>query len=168
LWEVFRAALLPGLLAGPAVAVAARIVLLDVAALRRGAVPAAQPVLTVVWPRRAGAGYVAPGRRARRDGRARRRPVGLTLALAGRAPAGGRGRAGVVAAAGRPGPPALVPVLAGYALFALHVVTPTRSPAMTLRAPTGCRAVAPNRSSPLPTDSHGFTRTASALAEPAS
>ncbi|MFD0524897.1 hypothetical protein [Paractinoplanes durhamensis] len=60
LWAFFRRRLLPGLVAGPAVAVAITLVVIDVAALRRGAVPGGAPVLTAVLAVAVlAAGYVA-------------------------------------------------------------------------------------------------------------
>jgi len=122
-WATFRRWMLPGLLAGLLVAAAALLLVVDVLAVRAGAVPGGPPLLalTVVLAAVA-AGYgavvlvavgAAPGWRA---------------AVAGLA---GRGRA-AVAAAGVVTlaavlavlvHPMLVPVLAGYVLFALHVVT---------------------------------------------
>jgi hypothetical protein len=128
-WVAFRGRLLPGLIAGPVVAVGTVLLLIDVAALRRGAVPGGGPALVVVLTAGAlVAGYVAlvavqAGSTER--GAARQ---ALTLAL-------GRPITVVAAAAllavavllATLVHPALVPVLAGYVLFALHVVTPRLS-----------------------------------------
>ena len=124
-WASFRARLAPGLVAGPAVAVAVVLIVLDVAGLRRGAVPGGGPALVAVLTAAAlAAGYVGlvavlAGGRERGAARA-----ALTLAF-------GRPLAVVAAAAVLAVAtllamfvhPALVPVLAGYAIFALHAVT---------------------------------------------
>ncbi|WP_433292553.1 hypothetical protein ACQP2F_28310 [Actinoplanes sp. CA-030573] len=130
-WAVFRRRLVPGLIAGPAVALGSALLLIDIAALRRGAVPGGGPVLTLVLAIGAlAAGYVAlvaveagtlpPG--TRRPGAAR-----SAFALAWARPVVPLAAAGVLAVVAVLAllvHPALVPVLAGYALFALHVVTP--------------------------------------------
>lgn len=153
-WQAFRTRLRPGLVAGPAVAVATVLIVLDVAGLRRGAVPGGGPALAAVLTAAAlAAGYV--GLLAVRAGTGGR-DVGLLAVRAGtggrdvdllavRAGTGTGGRgaaretlnqalgrplvtvaaAAVVAIAGLLAVlvhPALVPVLAGYTLFALHVV----------------------------------------------
>jgi len=124
-WASFRARLLPGLLAGPAVAVATVLIVLDVAGLRRGAVPGGGPaeaaVLTAAALAAGGAGLVAVLAGARERGAAR---AALALAF-GRPPAVLAAAAVlvVVALLAMFVHPALVPVLAGYALFALHAVT---------------------------------------------
>ncbi|GIM98017.1 DUF624 domain-containing protein [Paractinoplanes toevensis] len=126
LWVVFRRRLLPGLIAGPAIAVAITLVVIDVAALRRGAVPGGGPILTAVLAASAFvAGYIA-----------------LVAVRAGVVDSGGAARSALSISLSRPAAPlaaaavlaltallawfvhpVLVPVLAGYALFALHVVT---------------------------------------------
>ena len=140
--QAFRARLVPGLVAGPAVAVATVLIVLDVAGLRRGAVPGGGPALVAVLTAAAlAAGYIglvavlagARERRSAHEGGAAREA--LTLAL-------GRPLAAVAAAAvlavaallAMLVHPALVPVLAGYALFALHAVT-RRSLKPTLEMP---------------------------------
>ncbi|GID92388.1 hypothetical protein ACFQFC_40655 [Amorphoplanes digitatis] len=122
-WAVFRRGLVPGLLAGPACAAAAALVVVDLLAVRRGAVPGGTPllVLTAVLVA-AAAGYagltvVAVGAHPGRPWRAAARRVPLNRALP--AAAGVLALAGVLAVLVHP---VLVPVLAGYALFALHVV----------------------------------------------
>ncbi|GIF26038.1 hypothetical protein BJ973_003307 [Actinoplanes tereljensis] len=136
LWAVFRRRLLPGLVAGPVVAAAIVLVVIDVAALRRGAVPGGAPVLTAVLAAAAlVAGYTAlvavragladggdPGDAASNRGAAR---SALTIAMA--RPAVPLVAAGVLGLGGLLAwfvHPVLVPVLTGYVLFALHVVTP--------------------------------------------
>jgi hypothetical protein len=124
-WEAFRARLVPGLVAGPAVAVATVLIALDVAGLRRGAVPGGGPALVAVLTAAAltagYAGLVAVLAGARSRGAARE---ALTLALS-RPPAAVSAAAVLAVAAllAMLVHPALVPVLVGYALFALHTVT---------------------------------------------
>lgn len=122
-WAVFRRALAPGLLAGPACVAAVALVVVDLLAVRRSAVPGGTPllVLTAVLAA-AAAGYagltiVAIGAHPDRPWRYAARGVPLTRALP--AAAGVLVLAGLLAALVHP---VLVPVLAGYALFALHVV----------------------------------------------
>jgi hypothetical protein len=136
-WAVFRRAFGGGLLAGLAVAVAALLLVIDVLAVRSGAVPGGAPLLTLTLVLAAsGAGYgalvvVAVGEDPDRGWRA---------ALAA---APGHGRAAFAAAGvvllsvllAVLVHPMLVPVLAGYALFALHVVTRRLSAAR--RVPEG-------------------------------
>jgi hypothetical protein len=121
--RAFRRRLVPGLGAGPAVAAAIGLIVLDAAALRRGAVPGGTPVLAVVLAVAAfGAGFVAllavragslaPGVFRAALATAVSRPVATVAAVAILAVAALL--AGFVH-------PVLVPVLAGYALFALHV-----------------------------------------------
>jgi hypothetical protein len=123
--RAFRARLVPGLWAGPAAAVVVGLILVDAAALRRGVVPGGPVVLIVVLAAAAlVVGYgalVAVRAGAATRGAARAawsiataRPVTLVAAAAI-----------VVLAALLAGfvHPVLVPVLAGYALFALHVVS---------------------------------------------
>jgi len=142
-WQAFRARLVPGLLAGPAVAVATALIALDVAGLRRGAVPGGGPALVAVLTAAAlAAGYtglvaVLAGAREHSAPRERNAPrersaarergaarEALTLALS--RPLTTVAAAAVLAVAALLATlvhPALVPVLAGYALFALHAVT---------------------------------------------
>lgn len=135
-WAAFRNRLVPGLAAGPAVALAAVLITLDVAALRHGTVPGGAPVLTVVLVAAAlTAGYVAlvavhAGTSERGAARA-----AFTLALSHPVvPLAAAGVLAVVLVLATLVHPALVPVLAGYALFALHVVTP-RATRFALRRP---------------------------------
>jgi hypothetical protein len=123
-WQAFRVRLVPGLVAGPAVAVATVLIVLDVAGLRRGAVPGGGPALVAVLTAAAlAAGYaglvaVLAGDRER--GAARE---ALTLALS--QPLAAVASAAVLAVTALLATlvhPALVPVLAGFALFALHAV----------------------------------------------
>ena len=123
-WQAFRARLVPGLVAGPAVLVAGTLVALDVAGLRRGAVPGGGPALVAVLTAAAlatgYAGLVAVLAGIRERGAARE---ALTLAL-GR-PLAAVAAGAVLAVAALLAVlvhPALVPVLAGYALFPLHAV----------------------------------------------
>jgi hypothetical protein len=143
LWVVFRRRLVPGLVAGPAVATASVLVVLDVSGLRRGAVPGGAPVLTAVLVAATlAAGYVAlvavragtfepgalepgafePGGRLPAGGAARSAlTIALSRPVAPVAAAGVLGVAGLLAFFVHP---VLVPVLVGHTLFALHVVTP--------------------------------------------
>ena len=125
-WAVFRRRLVPGLIAGPAVGVAIGLVVVDIAGLRRGAVPGGAPVLAVVLAAAAlAAGYVALV--AVRAGSSEPGAARAALSLALSRPAAPLAAAAVLAVAAVLATlihPALVPVLAGYALFALHVVTP--------------------------------------------
>ncbi|MET8154625.1 hypothetical protein ACIBSW_07700 [Actinoplanes sp. NPDC049668] len=122
-WAVFRRALVPGLLAGPACVAAAALIVVDLLAVRRGAVPGGTPLLLLTATLvAAAAGYaglavVAIGARPDRPWRDAARGVPLNRALP--AAAGVLALAGVLAVLVHP---VLVPVLAGYALFALHVV----------------------------------------------
>jgi hypothetical protein len=136
-WQVFRSRLLPGLVAGPAVLAGTALLALDVAALRRGAVPGGTAALTLVLAVTGViAGYAAlvAVRSGTGPGACR-----SALALATAHPAAPLAAAGVLAVAGLLAVlihPALVPVLAGYALFALHVVT-RRLTATTARPLSG-------------------------------
>ncbi|MFI5891486.1 hypothetical protein ACIA5D_15385 [Actinoplanes sp. NPDC051513] len=125
-WAVFRARLVPGLVAGPAVAAGTVLVLLDISGLRRGAVPGGGPALVVVLTAAAlVAGYVALV--AVKAGTTSRGAARAALALALNRPLTAIAAAAVLAVAAVLAAlvhPALVPVLAGYVLFALHVVTP--------------------------------------------
>ena len=137
-WAVFRRRLLPGLAAGPAaaafaglaagpvVAAFAVLVVLDVAGLRRGAVPGGGPALVAVLTAAAfAAGYIALT--AVVAGTGERGVAREALALAFGRPVTVVAAAAVLTVAGLLATlvhPALVPVLAGYVLFALHVVTP--------------------------------------------
>ena len=125
-WAVFRRSLLPGLAAGLACAVAALLLTVDVLAVRRGAAPGGTPFL-LVTALLAAAGAGAAGLVIVEVGAHPDRPWRAAV----RAVAAGRIRAlpaatGVVTLAALLSVlvhPALVPVLAGYALFALHAVS---------------------------------------------
>jgi len=123
-WRTFRRRLLPGLVAGPAVLAGSALLALDVAALRRGAVPGGTAALTLVLAVAVlVAGYAAlvAVRSGIGPGACR-----SALALATARPAAPVAAAGVLAVAGLLAMlihPALVPVLAGYALFAMHAVS---------------------------------------------
>lgn len=123
--QAFRARLVPGLVAGPAVAAAAVLIVLDVAGLRRGAVPGGGPALVAVLTAAAlAAGYA--GLVAVRAGARERGAARDALALALNRPLAAVAAAAVLAVAALLAVlihPALVPVLAGYTLFALHAVT---------------------------------------------
>jgi hypothetical protein len=109
-WRVFRRSLLPGFGAAPACAAAVALVVLDLLALRAGRVPGGVPLMAVTIAAAAlPAGY-----------------AGLVLAGASdRGPAVVARAAGVIVLAVLLAVlvhPVLVPVLAGYTLFALHVL----------------------------------------------
>ncbi|NMO54755.1 DUF624 domain-containing protein [Actinoplanes sp. TBRC 11911] len=121
-WSSFRSRLVRGLWVGPVVLVAGGLVAADIAALRRGAVPGGAVATTLVVTAAAfGAAFLAL--LAVRAGGAvvTYRPVTVCAA------AGILLVAAVLAVFVHP---VLVPVLAGYVLFALHVV---------VRAPHGVR-----------------------------
>lgn len=125
---VFRRGLLPGVVAGLLGAVAVLLLVIDLLALRRGVVPGGGPmiavtaVLAAVAVGFAGLVVVLLGVRGGRGWRdAVRGAAALTVARPAVLPAA----AGVLALAALLGAlvhPALVPALAGYALFALHIV----------------------------------------------
>ncbi|GIE99288.1 hypothetical protein [Paractinoplanes rishiriensis] len=124
-WQAFRVRLVPGLWAGPVVAVGFGLVVLDVAALRRGVVPGGAAAVTVVLIAAAvAAGYAAlVAVQAGITGRGAARAA-WSLALA--RPVTVLAGAGIVVFAALLAGfvhPVLVAVLAGYVLFALHVVT---------------------------------------------
>jgi hypothetical protein len=129
-WSVFRRAFVPGLLAGLAVATAALLLVVDVLAVRSGTVPGGTPLLALtVLLGAAAASYgalviVAIGTEPERG----RRAVAACVAGRGRAAAGAGGVVLLTTLLALLVHPMLVPVLAGYALFALHVVTRRLSP----------------------------------------
>ncbi|GAA3341549.1 hypothetical protein GCM10020358_33340 [Amorphoplanes nipponensis] len=135
-WTTFRRALAPGLLAGLAVAVAVLLLVVDVLAVRTGTVPGGAPLLALtVLLAAAGAGYgavavVAVGA----DPEHRWRAAVSALPGHGRAAAAAAGVVLLAALLAALVHPVLVPVLAGYAIFALHVVTRRLSPATPVNA----------------------------------
>jgi hypothetical protein len=121
-WRAFRSRLVRGLAVGPLVLLAVVLVVVDVAALRRGAAPGGALAMTAVLTAASfGAGWL--GLLAVRAGGAEftYRPV-LVCSAAGILVC-----AAVLAVLVHP---VLVPVLVGYVLFALHVVTRRRSSAV--------------------------------------
>jgi hypothetical protein len=136
-WQAFRRRLLTGLVAGPAVLVAAVLVSVDVTALRRGTVPGGTPALVAVLAVAAmAAGWAALV--AVRAGVVERRAPRAALALALARPAAAVAAAGVLAVAAVLAVlvhPVLAAVLVGYALFALHVVARRFTPASTAVSP---------------------------------
>jgi len=127
-WAVFRGRLLSGFLASAVFAAAMSLVVVDVLALRAGVVPGGTPliVLTVaVVAVAAGyAGLVVVAAGAADNARLTGGALPARSGAIGR-PATVASAAGVVALAvflGMLVHPALTPVLAGYMLFALHVV----------------------------------------------
>jgi hypothetical protein len=126
----FRRRLLPGLVAGPAAAATAALITIDVLALRRGAVPGGTPMVVVVLAIAvACAGWLAL--LAVRAGTAPKGAFRASLAVAAARPAVLPATAGVLAVAAVLAAfvhPVLIPVLAGFALFALHVVVSRVAP----------------------------------------
>ncbi|MET0417042.1 MAG: hypothetical protein ABW022_13575, partial [Actinoplanes sp.] len=125
LWATFRRQLVPGLAAGPLVLVAGALIALDVAALRRGAVPGGGTVVLVVLVATALAAGFA-GLVAVEAGRAGRGAIRRAWTMAADRPVALPAAAGIVVLAlvlATLAHPALLPVLAGYVLFALHVAT---------------------------------------------
>jgi hypothetical protein len=122
----FRRRLVSGLWAGPAVVAGVIAIHLDVEALRRGVVPGGGPVLTVtLLAAVAIAGYAAMV--AVQAGVAGSGAPRATLSAALAHPLAPVAAAGVLAVAIVLAifiHPVLLPVLAAYALFALHVVVP--------------------------------------------
>jgi len=181
-WSVFRRRLVSGFAVSAACGVALTLVVIDILALRAGTVPGGRPlmVLTVVVAAVA-AGYVglvvvaagaADSARLRSLGSASAlvadaaglRSASLDESVAGppdvvgRRPATIAAAAGVVALAGvlvMLVHPVLSPVLAGYTLFALHVVA-RRPHVVARRLPVVARrrlpVVARRRPSPHPVD----------------
>ncbi|MBM2620983.1 hypothetical protein JIG36_36335 [Actinoplanes sp. LDG1-06] len=135
-WASFRSRLVPGVWAGPLVLVAAWLIAVDVAALRRGAVPGGGVVVGAVLLAAAlGAGFAAvvaglsgafPVRMEAAPGAAARPgSIRRARALVAARPAALPAVTGVVLVAAMLAAfvhPALVPVLAGFALFAVHAV----------------------------------------------
>lgn len=112
-WATFRSRLARGLWVGPALAAGVALVAVDLAALRRGAVPGGAAATTVVLTAAAfGAAFLAL--LAVRAGGAvvAYKPVTVCAAA---------GILVVAAVLGVLVHPVLVPVLVGYVLFALHV-----------------------------------------------
>lgn len=135
-WAVFRRHLGPGLLAGLACAAVAALLAVDVLAVRSGAAPGGTPMLAVTAVLAvAAAGYaglvvVEVGAHPDRSWRAAVRAVASNRVRALPPAAGVVLFAALLAVLVHP---ALVPVLAGYALHALHVVA--RRPAIVPVAP---------------------------------
>ncbi|RSM57767.1 hypothetical protein DMB66_31565 [Actinoplanes sp. ATCC 53533] len=135
-WSVFRRSFAPGLLAGLAAASAALLVVVDVLAVRAGAVPGGTPLLALTLVLAAlGGGYgalvvVAVGADPAHSWRA----AVATLPGHSRAAAATAGVVLLTALLAVLVHPALVPVLTGYALFAVHVVARRLSPAASVNA----------------------------------
>jgi hypothetical protein len=132
-WSVFRGRLLSGLLATAVCAAAATLVVVDLLALRAGVVPGGPPLIALtVAVVAVAAGYtglvvVAAGAADsdRLTGASAAAPARVVRSRATGRPATVASAAAVVALAvvlGMLVHPALSPVLAGYTLFALHVV----------------------------------------------
>ncbi|WP_250002850.1 hypothetical protein [Actinoplanes sp. M2I2] len=123
-WTDFRTRLAPGLLSGPLVLAVGWLVAVDVAALRRGAVPGgALMIAAVLLIAAAAAGFAALA--AGLAGQSSAHPVRRAAALVAARPSALAATTGVVLVAVTLAAfihPALVPVLAGYTLFAVHAV----------------------------------------------
>ncbi|GID29481.1 hypothetical protein [Paractinoplanes brasiliensis] len=153
-WTSFRTRLLPGWWAGPVVLVLAWLLAVDAAAVNREAVPGGRPlVVALLVLASAGAGFLAmvagmsgfsnpdPVRGSRAS--AEPRPLRQARALVAARPGALLATTGVVLLVALLAlllHPALVPVLAGYALFAVHAVlhrlTP-RTVSSPVRGPAG-------------------------------
>ncbi|MCO8271050.1 hypothetical protein M1L60_10640 [Actinoplanes sp. TRM 88003] len=123
-WADFRTRLVPGLYAGPLVLAAAWLLAIDVAALRRGSVPGGPAMIAAVLLAAAvGVGFAAlvAGLAGPSHAHAVRRAAALA-AVRPRALAATTGVVVVVAALAALVHPAVLPVLAGFALFAVHAV----------------------------------------------
>jgi hypothetical protein len=144
-WAVFRRWFGPGLLAGLALAAVALLLVINVLAVRSGAVPGGAPLLALTAVLAAvGAGYgalviVAVGA----DPESGRRAALAAGTGHGRATSAAAGVVLLAALLAVLVHPTLVPVLGGYALFALHVVTRRLAPAR----PGGAQA--PGRPGPV-------------------
>ncbi|MGK5682065.1 hypothetical protein [Actinoplanes sp. URMC 104] len=123
-WTAFRARLVPGLAAGPLCVGAGWLILIDVAALRRGAVPGGPAMIVAVLLAAAlGAGFAALV--AGLAGTAETHAVCRARSLVAARPGVLFAATGVVVIAGVLAVvvhPVLVPVLAGFVLFAVHAV----------------------------------------------
>ncbi|WP_250034509.1 DUF624 domain-containing protein [Paractinoplanes maris] len=123
-WASFRDRLVPGLLAGPLALAVVWLIAVDVAALRRGAVPGGSLMVAAVLL----AAAIAAGFAALVVGLAgpsRPHSVRRAAALVAARPPALAATTGVVLLAAALAAflhPALLPVLAGYALFAVHAV----------------------------------------------
>ena len=127
-WAVFRGRLLSGFLASAVFAAAMTLVVVDVLALRAGVVPGGTPLIAltvaVVAVAAGYAGLVVVAAGAEDDARVTGTPPPARSGTVGR-PVTVASAAGVVALAvflGLLVHPALTPVMAGFTLFALHVV----------------------------------------------
>lgn len=123
-WDSFRSRLVPGLLAGPVALAAAWLIGLDVMALRRGVVPGGTAmIVAVVLAAAVGTGFAALV--AGLAGQSPTHAVRRAGALVAQRPAALAATTGVVLVAAALAAfvhPVLLPVLAGYALFAVHAV----------------------------------------------
>lgn len=124
-WRTFRRALLPGFVAVVGAAVVLLVLLLNLAALRRGIVPGGTPVagVTVVLMA-AGAGYaglVVVLLGAGHGWRAAARTAAAEVSARPRALPAATGVVGIAALLAAMVHPVLTPVLVGCVLFALHV-----------------------------------------------
>jgi hypothetical protein len=131
-WAQFRRALAPGLAAVAGVLAAGVLIAVDVLALRTGAVPGGRPMMLVMFALAAAtAGFAGLVVVAAVDRPAGTRVLAAALATSVARPGTLAAATGVVALAAVLAVlvhPVLVPVLVGYALFALHVVARRPAP----------------------------------------
>jgi hypothetical protein len=124
-WTEFRRRILPGCAAVLVAGAAATLLAVDLAALRSGLVPGGAPLIAITAGLAAGgAAYAGLVVVEVGDGGGWRAAARSALALAGR-PAALAASAGVICLAAALAVmvhPVLAPVLAGYALYALHAV----------------------------------------------
>ncbi|MEV4343781.1 hypothetical protein AB0J83_04815 [Actinoplanes sp. NPDC049596] len=122
-WALFRARLVPGLLAGPALLAVAWLIAIDVAALSRGTVPGGRPAMVLVLV--IAAGFVGFAALIAGLGSLRLARAAVAARPAVLAPLGGI--VVIVAVLGMLVHPVLVPVLVGFALFAVQSFLSTKS-----------------------------------------
>jgi hypothetical protein len=133
LWRVWRRSLLPGLCGSLLAGVAAALIVLDLGAVGGGRVPGGYPMLAVLGAAAAiliavcGLTVVRLGHDPDGSWRA---ALGWALRTARRQPIAAAAVAGVLTVAAAIGVmiPLTAPIVAGYALFALHVVTTRLTP----------------------------------------
>ncbi|XVU22490.1 hypothetical protein ACQPZJ_35195 [Actinoplanes sp. CA-054009] len=129
-WALFRARFVSGLLAGPALLAVGWLIAVDVAALSRGTVPGGRPAIVAVLV--VASGLVGFAALVAALGSYRRARAAVAARPAVLAPLAGI--VVLVAVLGMLVHPVLVPVLVGFALFAVQAFLSTKS-----------RAVAANR-----------------------
>ncbi|MFG1995549.1 hypothetical protein ACGFJ7_36800 [Actinoplanes sp. NPDC048988] len=122
-WALFRARFVRGLLAGPLLLAAVWLIAVDVAALSRGAVPGGRLMITVVLI--IGVGLIGFAALVAGVGSLRLARATVVARPALLAPVGGI--VVIVAVLGMLVHPVLVPVLVGFALFAVQSFLSTKS-----------------------------------------